>query len=468
MPTTFDISEASKGGPTPQPQPTNSGKGTGLPIDDFARTLLYISLAVTGICLIYMLWGLYGGGWANPVYGTLTHADRVRHLANIDLVGSVLRIASIIDILCLAVCCFRDEGVGYVLLGIGAVLYGGMPLLTTAIFASRGFAQSYISNHALATLNGLTGIYVVPGVCFVLADFVRRLKAMSDAAAIQRTNMRYGSDAQKQASSKRQNLFLGRCWELPYCRNEVKVKCPIYIKRRGPCWWYKEGCMCEERIVLQAMIDTDWRDKTNSAAQKLGAPPTGSNLGASASAANPGMGAGRSPSNLGMGTAAQKLGMSTPSSPMSLSPQGAAAPAGKMNLTGAASAPVHNLSSIAPGPTKHLNPAQKRERCRKCIIYNEHQRQKYKALVWVALIAVPALLFMNMTWLSGVVNGIIMTAARLSNQFTLSAGDHQAANALMDSTNQSTVTGIMVFCLGLVIVAQVLKAIEYCVFKLKI
>jgi len=169
-----------------------------------------------------------------------------------------------------------------------------------------------------------------------------------------------------------------------------------------------------------------------------------------------------------MGSAAQNLGMGGPSSPMSLSPQGAATPAGKMNLTGASSTPVHNLSSIAPGPTKHLNPAQKRERCRKCIIYNEHQRQKYKALVWVALVAVPLVLFMNMTWLSGVVNGIIMTAARLSNQFTLSAGDHSAANALMDSTNQSTVTGIMVFCLGLVIVAQVLKAIEYCVFKLKI
>ena len=88
-------------------------------------------------------------------------------------------------------------------------------------------------------------------------------------AAIQRANMRYGGDAHR-ATARNQNLFLGRCWQLPYCREQVREKCPIFKRRQGPCWWYKEGCMCEERIVLQAMIDTDWKDKRDSATQKLG------------------------------------------------------------------------------------------------------------------------------------------------------------------------------------------------------
>ena len=113
--------------------------------------------------------------------------------------------------------------------------------------------------------------------------------------------------------SARIRTVLSRCWELPYCRDNIREKCPIYVKRRGPCWWYKEGCMCEERIILQAVINTDWKQK----------------------AAKPDM--------------------------------------------------AYNFGQNRAG----LTPAAKRERCRNCVIYNEHQRQKYKALVTVALIVVP-------------------------------------------------------------------------------
>lgn len=445
MPQTFDLSEASKGGP-PQPPtpPPSKGRGTGLPIDDFARTLLYISLAVTGLCLLYTLWGLFGGAWANPAYQALGHADRLRHLSNIGTVGTVLSVASVIDVLCLAICCFRDEGVGYLLLAIAAVLYAGMSYITGAVLNARGLQPSPATSAAIGMLSGLATIYLVPGVLFVIVDFVRRLKAMSEAAAVQRANVRYGAEVKKQSGQR--NTFLGRCWELPYCREQVRQKCPIYIKRQGPCWWYKEGCMCEERIVLQAVIDTDWRDKTNAAASKV----TGAS-GNSMSAGKPGSLAGN-PMSLG--------------APAPVSVPAAVGP--RLNLNSQPSKPEARGLGINAPPKQILTAGQKRDRCRKCIIYNEHQRQKYKALVWVALIVVPVLLWMNMGWLGAAVTTMIKFAAHFTAQFNLATGPSDAEKTMMESQNISMVMYVMIFCLGLVIVSQVLKFIEFCCFKLKI
>jgi hypothetical protein len=450
MPQTFDLSEASKGGP-PQPPapPPSKGRGTGLPIDDYARTLLYISLAVTGVCLLYTLWGLFGGAWANPAYQALGHADRLRHLSNIGSVGTVLSVASIIDVVCLAICCFRDEGVGYLLLAVAAVLYAGMSYITGAVLNARGMQPSPATSTAIGMLARLASIYLVPGVLFVLVDFVRRLKAMSEAAAVQRANVRYGAEVKKQSGQR--NLFLGRCWELPYCREQVRQKCPIYIKRQGPCWWYKEGCMCEERIVLQAVIDTDWRDKTNAAVNKAG--------GAAASPMSAGKHGGLAGAPGGLAGSPMSLGAPSPV-------PAAAGP--RLNLNSASSKPEARGLGINAPPKQVLTAGQKRERCRNCIIYNEHQRQKYKGLVWVALIVVPVLLWMNMGWLGTTVTAMITFAAKFTAQFNLSTGPSAAANTMMESQNINMVMYVMIFCLGLVIVSQVLKFIEFCCFKLKI
>jgi hypothetical protein len=81
---------------------------------------------------------------------------------------------------------------------------------------------------------------------------------------------------------------------------------------------------------------------------------------------------------------------------------------------------------------------------------------------------VPALLWLNMSWLGETVKTIITFAAHFTAQFNLSTGPSAAANTLMQTQNMNMVMYIMIFCLGLVIVSQVLKFIEFCCFKLKI
>ena len=139
-------------------------------------------------------------------------------------------------------------------------------MLTTQIFwmtPSDGIARPVEA--ALADFALLAWLFAVPGLIGTVIDVGQRLgEAAETAAATQRATAKYGSGAAKQTSAqgKQKQVFLGRCWEGPFCRDNIRVKCPIYLRKRGPCWWYKEGCMCEERIVLQAMISADWKKQS--------------------------------------------------------------------------------------------------------------------------------------------------------------------------------------------------------------
>ena len=407
MPTTFDISQS----PQNTPGPSSSGpksRGTGTRFDDYARTILWIALFVTGALLVYVGYGLFANVWTNPTYHGLDHASRERHLNNIGMVITAMRISSIIAIISMSICSFRDEGIGYVLSGAAAILYLGIPYATVEIFAAQSVGPSDATNLAVQGLQSLWWIYGGPGVLFVLIDMGRRFQAASENAAIQKANLKYGSNINK-VTTKGQK-FLGRCWELPYCREHVRAKCPIFLRRRGPCWWYKEGCMCEERIVLQAVIAQDWKEQAAAATQKIGL--TGA------------------PAGGGIAPLENRLGLS------------------------------------ANAPKQILSPSAKRDRCRKCIIYNEHQRQKYKLWVAVALVAIPTLLILFKDVLQAAATFILTKADIVTKQFQLTPG--QPDDSMLRGANGEILQNILIFCLGLVIVSQVLKLVEYMVLKLKL
>lgn len=402
MPQTFDISQTPQN-TTPSGGSGPTSRGTGTVVDDYARAILWIALIVTAGLLIYVGWGLYGNVWSNPTFQSMDHDTRLRHISNIGLVINSLRISSLIAIICVAICAFRDEGIGYVLSAAAAIFYLGIPYATNLIYTQQGVKSSVASAAAIDGLQSLWWIFGIPGVIFMLVDMGRRFQAASENAAIQRANLKYGSNIGKQASKNER--FLGRCWQLPYCREQVRAKCPIFIRRRGPCWQYKEGCMCEERIVLQAVIAQDWKQQS--------------------------------------AVATQKIGLTAQSVPQEQ----------KMGLS-------------AGAPKQVLSPAAKRDRCRKCIIYNEHQRQKYKLWVGISLVGIPAALFFFRDVLQQIATFVLSKVEIVTQQFSLSQG--KADDSFLHGADGMILQNILILVLGLIILSQVLKLIEWMVLKLKL
>lgn len=388
----IDLTEA----PLPaarRPAQKGNGRGTGSPkLDNFARGLLVPAAVISGLLIVYLLSGLLSGSWSHEALAQLNAARRRQQMDNIALVFELLEVSSLVTLAALLVSCAQVEGLGYWLLGAGAVFYAGPPFLIGQADSFRHQTASLASRAVLDDFQILAWFMAVPGAVLTLVDLARRFGSAAEQAAIQRANAKYGAGTVKQPVSTQRKVFLGRCWEGPFCRDHIRVRCPIYLKKRGPCWWYKEGCMCEEHIVLQAMITPDWKDKMAQAHKAL------------------------------------EMG----------------------------------------GPRKFLSPAAKRDRCRSCIIYNEHQREKYKALTWATLIVVPALLALNFAWLQGVVNSILFALDNATRRFSFSNDPTGIAALHSSNAAYSTIAWIFLFSLAVVLLSQVLKVIEYACFKLKI
>ena len=368
-----------------------AGRGSGsLWWDGASRRVLALSAPICGLLLLYALFGLWSGAWSHESMAQMPTARRQVTLANVGLVFQALEIATLIAAASLLVCCARAEGLGYWLLGLAAFYYVGVPFLTVQAYAFRHLTQGAPGQAALDGFQSLAWLPAVPGALWTLVDLGRRLGEAAERSAIARVNAKYGAGTAVQKSSTQRQVFLGRCWEGPFCKDHIRVKCPIYLKKQGPCWWYKEGCMCEERIVLQAMIDPNWKDQMTRADQSL-----------------------------------------------------------KMS-----------------GPRKILSAEAKRERCRNCVIYNEHQRQKYKALTTAALIAFPAFVAFNIPWLQGLVRQILFGLDAATKRFAF--GSSPAGLTVLHTGEYSFVAWLFLFALGVVLMSQLLKVIEYFCFTLKL
>ena len=391
MPEPIDLSQVPLRGPVPRPQPVRPGRpgrGTGTSADEYARPVMWTAFVLSLLLLLFLIAGLYSGAWGKAELHLLSAGALQRQMQNIALVYQFLQVTSFVALVGLLIVAMRDDKVGYVLLAIALFFYVGLPAMTGAVYDYRGFKTSHITNLLMADFQMLAWIFFVPGVLWTGADLLRRFRAASEAHSIQRVNMKYGAAVPKQKTVKQQ--FLGACWQLPYCRDHVREKCPVFLRKRGPCWWHKEGCMCEERIILQAVITTDWKQKA-----------------ARADAA-------------------------------------------------------YNFGQQRAG----LTPGQKRERCRKCVIYNEHQRQKYKAMVTVALVLLPVIVYFYSDVLQDAALRVLGGVETIMQRFSF--GESPAQISYLHGHPSAVVEWSLIAVLCLVGLTQVLKVIEFWCFKLKL
>lgn len=225
---------------------------------------------------------------------------------------------------------------------------------------------------------GLAGkIYLGFAFAILIVDIALRVKTRSEQGA-KKDSLKYGKGVTEE--SDRKNVFMGKCWQLPYCRKFVREKCPIYHAQRT-CWRELVGCMCEESVIRVAME---------------GKPVSKEAL-----------------------------------------------------LSGAA----------IPRNTK-LTDSAKRDRCKTCVIYNEHQKHKYKLAMPVVIIGY-ALIYI-------LFKGVI--ADGINNFLNRGQG---VVEGVMIGTVKKVNTGdfFTQFLVGAVVVvmlAYTIKVVEYAIFKLKI
>lgn len=401
---------------------------------NLAVLAMNLGFAVAFLAAAYLLYGLFSGQLAG--YSTLPQPDRARILSNINLAMQLLTGGLGIGSVAAAIVLWGEDFVGYGMV-IGSLLIGlGIPQAYTLVGGDRESSRA-TAQTLTAFPKAMMAPLVIGGI-LVARDVFYRLIRGFQSKPIKHEKLTYGSGAATDSRPVRTSIF-AKCWEGPYCREFIRVHCPIYQKRQA-CWREKRGCYCEEDIVSGAA------SKVNGITLDMAPDP--------------------------------KLNFANPPSPVVVANDPLATPGIQLGdigggsrggMGGRSGAGLGGLYPEVQSPIPRkavLSLAQKKERCRNCVIYNEHQREKYKILMPVVLIATLVLCAVFADPLRNNIGTMLAGVDRLLAQISFNSG---GGNAATDFWKPSAgVEWVLIGALALMLVSKVLQIMEWAIFKIKI
>ena len=266
-----------------------------------------------------------------------------------------------------------SEFLGAGQVAIAAALYFA-PLYVPSLF---GGTPNTASENALGALQLGGTLFGVIGLIVLIADISLRV-TQRVKTGVKLDQLKYGKGIKEETT--KQNVLLGKCWQLPFCRTFVRDKCPIYLSKRT-CWKELVGCMCEESVIRGAMENK----------------------------------------------------------------------------------PIPKDALLAANfiPQNHkLTMQQKRERCFSCIIYNEHQRHKYKVTVPLTVLGWLAIYGVFHSLLIEMVSGILTKINHVVNGATMGAAGNYTPPPMF-------VEAMLAFFM-IIALTYAMKTIELLIFRLKV
>lgn len=216
-------------------------------LQDLLQLIGVVSAAGVALATAYLLWGVFSGmvsSWA-----TLPPTERLRVEQNVNLAGRALLASTAVAAASFTLLYLQETTIGYIFLLLAALLALGVPLGIIHLAPPAGREPTLLPAVVVAFQQaGL--LCLVPGIIFAVLDVWMRVTSGYFREMFNRANLRYGANVMRE--SQPTNRFLGKCWQLPFCRPSIRKSCPIYHARRA-CWREGVGCMCEERVILQAL-----------------------------------------------------------------------------------------------------------------------------------------------------------------------------------------------------------------------
>lgn len=370
---------------------------------------------VAGLASLYLLLGIFGGGFAQA-----TAADYARFKGVITVAEQALVLGLGVATVGLIISQWGEETTGYILVVVAAALGFALPFLFTSlggVISGTAMKRSFSAFQTAAYLPGFLGALLI------VWDVVRRFATAFQNRAVNPDEMEYGTDARKEHKRVRLSL-LAKCWEGPYCRESIRPHCPIYVKRAA-CWKEKKGCYCEEEIVIAAA------SKVQGVMLEM-APASGFTFSNAST-----------PTTTGAGL--QGMGGSSP-----------------VGFSGSVGGQAASPAPVTPSRVE-LTPAEKRERCRNCVVYNEHEQEKYRLLLPVVIIGSLLLVLMFAVPLRGSVDTVFKSVDALAARLAFTGGPRPSLTNPPDLVAWGLVAAV-----GLMFVSKTLQFLEWACFKAKI
>ncbi len=354
-------------------------------IDDTLATLLENGSKVA-------LWGglvalAIGVGFLIATYSAFAQstppASIDQAMSNIGILQKMAIIGAICSIVGSTYIFWGEETLAIFQLALSAALWFS-PLYVPGLVAS-GYSNSptQVGANALAAIQMAGTTMGALSIMVLVAAIAARVKDRAREGA-RADQMKYGKGIKEEKEIN--NVFMGKCWQLPFCRKFVRERCPIYHAKRT-CWRERVGCMCEEQVIRDAM-------------------------------------------------------------------ENKAIP--KDMLTAAKYIPYNNKLTLD----------MKKERCRQCVIYNEHQKHKYKLCLPLVIAGFVGIYVLLRTPLLQATGGMVDNLDRIFANLTYTKGGGGVTKKIEESS--LPFNEILLVCAMIVVLTYALKVLEHLIFKLKI
>lgn len=140
-----------------------------------------------------------------------------------------------------------------------------------------------------------------------------------------------------------------------------------------------------------------------------------------------------------------------------------------MKSSGAERQSIPAAGNIPYAAKKRATSEEKKERCRSCMLYILHQRQKFHLFTPLAFPVVILIMVLLFGPLMKVLGKIVEFTDRLALALSIAPGNADAAlqkyTVVMRTSN--TIEWVLFICIALVLVSLLLKVIEYLIFDLQ-
>lgn len=400
---------------------------------DWTRRIMQLAVVATVLLYAYLMYGLFAGDVGN--WAHLAAAEKTRIATNIE--GAVFYLNIALGVLLFTVCIlyYDEEALGYVLIAASVVLYFGLPFLLNEGLGNQLTEWQRTQNRAaLAILNQLkiaAIMMAVPGSLLAIRDLIMRVVYGSARHKEEFSAMQYGGNVHEEAPPNKPLVgVMAKCWQLAFCRDAIRKGCPIYHARTR-CWKERVGCMCEENVIRHAMDALIGKELITMEEPK----ETEEEF-----------------ITTGVGATVAKSDVADEKT---------------VEVARRPPPPPPNPRNVKIPHNPNLPHSVKVERCKNCVIYNEHQRLKYQFLAPLLVMSVPALAFFQMENMMNLLGRVLSTADSLMSRLSLASGA-PGTNLRGSIGGEGMVTYMILGCLVIIGTTMVLRFLEYCVFKLKI
>lgn len=353
-------------------------------ISSIALGFVYFGSGLSVLALLILLFWLVTGRLDEAGAVSPDNVGTINNVGKLGIMGCALLVMG-------ACWLYIDESsLGYFMIVVAVLLYFAIPFTLTQ-FKGELSGSNRMVDLAFGQMQNMAWVLFIPGVFLAVFDGVnrgiRRLKYGSELDQV----LGLGQDVKQQEVPTAR--FMGKCWQLPFCRSYVRERCPIYHSRRT-CWRERVGCMCEEKAIVTAMMNK-------------------------APAADPEMNVRFIPYN------------------------------------------------------RQLSDFEKKERCKECVIYNEHQKQKYQLLAPVTVGSIIGGAYLLHDSLKGSMFKLLQTADNVLAKISLTPGGPAAptgsTEAVQASIQANEMAAMLLYvCFAVILLSYLLRLVETACFSWKI